>query len=171
MEIESFFRDSKAFQVLPNGLRETLLPRSLINIIRSASVEQIWLSDQQEQSLSNQFKALVEDYTKLEWNWWPMEPRMRFLKDNETRLLWRYVSSAYGVMSRSLIINSHVVDVCGRRYPVKQQSSSARCSKIDIQLHNCGPDAESIKVGHPGLEDWWVVSTCCYCKARATLLP
>jgi hypothetical protein len=42
--------------------------------------------------ISNQMKSFVEDFTMLDWNWWPLTPRMRALKTNEKRLVWKCVS-------------------------------------------------------------------------------
>lgn len=94
-EMEEFFRNSKSFQSLLNGFKELLLPQSLKDIVMSASTDSIWLSDQQNLSPINRVKASIEDYTMLRWNWWPLEPRMRLLKADETRLFWRCVSVEY----------------------------------------------------------------------------
>ncbi|KAH6629411.1 hypothetical protein C7974DRAFT_472211, partial [Boeremia exigua] len=91
--LESFFRNSEAFQVLLNGFREMLLSQSLKDVLLSASVDQIRLSSDQGESLVNRFKAFVEDTTKLEWDWWPLEQRMRPLQRNQScgEQLWREI--------------------------------------------------------------------------------
>jgi tetratricopeptide (TPR) repeat protein len=88
-EMEVFFRNSKSFQALIYGFKERLLPQSLRDIVSSTPVE---LSNEEDKSVVNYTKALVEDYTMLDWNWWPLGPRMRPLNPNESRLVWHCVS-------------------------------------------------------------------------------
>jgi tetratricopeptide (TPR) repeat protein len=89
-EMEVFFRNSKSFQALIYGFKERLLPQSLRDIVSSTPVE---LSNEEDKSVVNYTKALVEDYTMLDWNWWPLGPRMRPLNPNESRLVWHCVSN------------------------------------------------------------------------------
>jgi tetratricopeptide (TPR) repeat protein len=88
-ELEEFFRSSRHFQVLLDGFKELLLPRPLRDVITSTSVE---LSNEEDASWVNYMKAWVEDYTMVNWNWWPLEPCMRPLNPNESRLIWHCVS-------------------------------------------------------------------------------
>jgi hypothetical protein len=88
-EMEAFFRNSESFQVLIYGFKKLLLPESLRDIVSSTSVE---LSNEEDESMLNYMKALVEDYTMLDWNWWPLESRMRPLNPDESRLIWHCVS-------------------------------------------------------------------------------
>ncbi|CAN9169370.1 unnamed protein product [Alternaria alternata] len=88
-EMENFFRNSRSFEVLLDGFRELLLPQSLRDILPATSVE---ISTEEDKSISNQMKSFVEDFTMLDWNWWPLTPRMRALKTNEKRLIWKCVS-------------------------------------------------------------------------------
>ena len=85
-------RQSEPFQTLLNDLRMQILPQSLKDIVQTASYGSLSLSEQNNNSLVNQTKAFIEDFTMLKWNWWPLEPRMRDMSSNETRLLWRCVS-------------------------------------------------------------------------------
>lgn len=91
-KVKEFFRASEPFQILLNDFRTQLLPSSLRDVIQTAPHNSIWLSDQQSNPLSNRIKTFIEDSTMLEWNWWPLEPRMRLLNPNETRLFWYCVS-------------------------------------------------------------------------------
>jgi hypothetical protein len=100
-EIEAFFRSSSSFQVLLNGFKKSLLPQSLRDIVSLTSVE---ISNEEDESLGNLIKALVEDYTMLNWNWWPLRPRMRLLKPNESRLIWHCVSRKCIIKFRTLIL-------------------------------------------------------------------
>ena len=88
-EMENFFRNSRSFEVLLDGFRELLLPQLLRDILPASSVE---ISTEEDKSTSNQIKSFVEDFTVLDWNWWPLTPRMRALKTNEKRLVWKCVS-------------------------------------------------------------------------------
>jgi hypothetical protein len=87
--MENFFRNSRSFEVLLDGFRELLLPQSLRDVLPATSVE---ISTKEDKSISNQMKSLVEDFTMLDWDWWPLTPRMRALKPNEKRLIWKCVS-------------------------------------------------------------------------------
>ncbi|CAN9186541.1 unnamed protein product, partial [Alternaria alternata] len=85
-EMENFFRNSRSFEILLDGFRELLLPQSLRDILPATSVE---ISTEEDKSISNQMKSFVEDFTMLDWNWWPLTPRMRALKTSEKRLIWK----------------------------------------------------------------------------------
>lgn len=88
-EMEHFFRNSRSFKVLLDGFRELLLPQLLRDILPATSVE---ISTEEDKSISNQMKSFVEDFTMLDWNWWPLTPCMRALKTDEKRLIWKCVS-------------------------------------------------------------------------------
>jgi len=88
-----FLRGSEAFRILLNDLRIHLLPDSLRDIIQTVSYRSLSLSVQHENSLENRAKAFVEDFTMLEWNWWPLKPRMKTLSTKQMRLIWHCVSS------------------------------------------------------------------------------
>jgi tetratricopeptide (TPR) repeat protein len=116
--LKEFFRESEPFQVLLNDLRIQLLPLSLKDIIQTVPHGSVWLSDQDNHSLSNRMKAFVEDFTVLEWNWWPFEPRMEKLGSNEMRLFWHCVSRQSTSLLK-LILYSLVVHGSGKRSPGK----------------------------------------------------
>ncbi|KAF2811528.1 uncharacterized protein BDZ99DRAFT_559596 [Mytilinidion resinicola] len=88
-EMEKFFRNSRPFQTLLNEVRKLLLLQSLKHVFQSIPKDRIWLSRQQNQSLVNQTKTFIEDFTQLEWCWWPLGRRMKFLQEDETRLFWQ----------------------------------------------------------------------------------
>ena len=44
-------------------------------------------------SLSNRFKATVEDSTRCPWDWWPLKPRTRGIQTGYARICWRCVSN------------------------------------------------------------------------------
>jgi tetratricopeptide (TPR) repeat protein len=119
--MKEFFRESEAFQVLLNDLRTQLLPHSIRDILLAAPHGSLSLSNQHNSSLSNRMKAFVEDFTMLRWNWWPLEPRMRDLNLNETRLLWKCVSG-HPEMMLELTLYSLVARGSGRRSPGTTQT-------------------------------------------------
>ncbi|KAF2804373.1 HET-domain-containing protein [Mytilinidion resinicola] len=90
-EMEGFFRESKPFGLLLSEFRKLLLPQQLRHVINTIPRTQIWLSPQQDRTLLNRAKAHIEDYTQLEWDWWPLKPRMRDLSSDETRVIWKCV--------------------------------------------------------------------------------
>jgi tetratricopeptide (TPR) repeat protein len=114
--MKEFFRESEPFQVLLNDLRIQLLPHSLRDIVQTASHGSLSLSNQHNNSLSNRMKAFTEDFTMLEWNWWPLEPRMRNLNSNETRLFWHCVSR-HPMKILKLMLCSLVVHGSGKKSP------------------------------------------------------
>jgi tetratricopeptide (TPR) repeat protein len=114
--MKEFFRESEPFQVLLNDLRIQLLPHSLRDIMQTAPHGFLSLSNQDNHSLSNRMKAFIEDFTMLEWNWWPLEPRMRNLNSNETRLFWHCVSR-HSTKILKLILCSLVVRGSGKKFP------------------------------------------------------
>ncbi|KAB2098707.1 hypothetical protein AG0111_0g13061 [Alternaria gaisen] len=87
-ELKKFFRQSNSFQMLLNELRMQLLPQSLRGIMRTALCNSLSLSKRNNNSLANRMKVFVEDFTMLEWNWWPLKSRMGDMSSIEMRLLW-----------------------------------------------------------------------------------
>jgi hypothetical protein len=54
--------------------------------------QEILLSQDNDFSWSNKFKAFVEDYTRTPWIWYPLRPRLHPLRNGEVWLKWRCVS-------------------------------------------------------------------------------
>jgi hypothetical protein len=117
-KMTEFFRVSKPFRVLLNDLRTQLLPHSLKDIVQTAPYGSMWLIDQNNNSITNRMKAFVEDFTMLEWNWWPLEPRMKNMDLDKMRLFWHCVSRKSTKLLK-LIIYSLVVHGSGKRSPGK----------------------------------------------------
>ncbi|KAL6828399.1 hypothetical protein V8C40DRAFT_286390 [Trichoderma camerunense] len=88
-ELKKFLLASKAFQSLQMRFALMFLTAELGDVLQSIPKENIWLSQEQEVSISNQFKTLVENITKVKWNWWPLSQRKRILNSGESRLFWR----------------------------------------------------------------------------------
>lgn len=144
-EMEIFFSTSTSFRNLVNEWRKVLLPQSLENIIESIPKDKIWLSNKQNRSFSNRAKSLVEDYTQLEWNWWPLSSRMQSVQHNQTRLFWRCVSAHFFRCGcfRKLNANSRVVLVSGRKSLLKMPNLLSLCYPASRIYHHVGVDVES----------------------------
>ncbi|KFY68064.1 hypothetical protein V496_01311 [Pseudogymnoascus sp. VKM F-4515 (FW-2607)] len=91
-EVERFFTGGDSFQKLSMNLQRFLLPTSmspLIQMLMAVPYENIWFSDENDNSILNLFKIVIEDLTEGNWHWWPFRPKMRMLQENETRVHWR----------------------------------------------------------------------------------
>jgi tetratricopeptide (TPR) repeat protein len=93
-EMKGFLSNSTSFKLLIRDFRLLLLPISLQQVITSIPKSRIWLTPDNDLSFCNKVKGSIEDYTTVEWNWWPLRPRMRLLQPNQTRLHWLCVSSS-----------------------------------------------------------------------------
>ncbi|KAF4126272.1 hypothetical protein GMORB2_0008 [Geosmithia morbida] len=65
------------------------LPRDVRHVLVSIHEDSIWVSREQDVSVTNGMKAWVEDSTGIKWNRWPLKRRKRMLQDGETRVLWK----------------------------------------------------------------------------------
>lgn len=91
-EAEVFLRGSTSFRRLQKELMLVFMPRTLRHVLLSIPRQQIWVSHEQDLTLSNRTKAWIEATTLLKWNWWPLSPRRRTLRHGEARVFWRCVS-------------------------------------------------------------------------------
>lgn len=94
-EAELFFFGN-AFNRLSANLARFLVPASLAWVTRtimSVPTENIWFSPEDDLSISNGLKGLIEDTAEERWEWWPLQPRMRSLQSDQVRLHWKCVSS------------------------------------------------------------------------------
>jgi len=80
---------SHAFRTLVTEIRLLSLPDSLQDIIKSADIHSINISSANCTSAINNLKAFLEDYTRCEWDWWPLPPRMQDVKWAEKRIEWK----------------------------------------------------------------------------------
>ncbi|KAJ4159125.1 uncharacterized protein LMH87_008039 [Akanthomyces muscarius] len=88
-EVEVFLRESMSFRRLQKEFMLIFMPRTLRHVLLSIPRKYIWVSQEQDLSLSNRAKAWIEDVTLLKWNWWPFCPRKRLLRHSEARVFWR----------------------------------------------------------------------------------
>lgn len=91
-KLDVFLRESKSFRRLQQDFMLMFLPADLRHILLSIPKKHIWLSQEQDLSLSNSVKNWVEDNTRVRWNWWPLKSRKRLLQHGEARVLWQCVS-------------------------------------------------------------------------------
>jgi hypothetical protein len=111
------------FQDMISGLREFLLPHGLLNDILPIPRDHIKFDTSEKSPLLNRAKGWLEDITGLEWDWWPLTPRMRTLSQGETRVYWRCVCVRRS--SRSTLLSLIVLrkgslahtEICAERYP------------------------------------------------------
>ncbi|KAF3075071.1 hypothetical protein CFAM422_002863 [Trichoderma lentiforme] len=88
-ELKTFLLASKAFQSLQVQFALMFLPFDLGYTLQSIPRENIWLCQEQDVSILNRFKTLVENTTRVRWNWWPLSQRKRVLNPVESRLFWQ----------------------------------------------------------------------------------
>lgn len=91
-ELKTFLLASEAFKQLQMRFTLLFLSADLGYILQSIPKDHIWLSKEQDVSISTRFKAFVEISTRVKWNWWPLSPRKRMLGLGESRLFWKCVS-------------------------------------------------------------------------------
>ena len=82
----------RPFQDLIVGMKELLLPSGLLDDILPIPRANIHYDPKQETSILNSIQVFIEDITALPWDWWPLPPKMRKIRPDETRVHWRCVS-------------------------------------------------------------------------------
>jgi hypothetical protein len=95
-EMESFLLQGNSFRSLLTNICLFLLPAALTPLSRvliTIPYDRIYFSSEDNISILNRVKGFVEDHTEENWNWWPLQPRMRPLAKDQTRVYWKCVSS------------------------------------------------------------------------------
>lgn len=93
-EMEEFLVGGVSFQNLSVNMQLFLLPAALApltRIIMSIPEENIWFSAEDDLSFMNQTKIWLENRTVGKWNWWPMQPPMPLLQEDQVRVHWQCV--------------------------------------------------------------------------------
>ena len=105
--IKDFMFTSKAFSTLRTTFWE-LVDRSLkLNLARlTAEIEccratPIDVSHEAIESSSNQIKGVIEDFTGVSWDWWPLKPRMGNIPAGYARIRWYCVSTIICYIARA----------------------------------------------------------------------
>lgn len=87
--MEMFLRQRASFNALVLDIRLLSLRSSLREIVESVPKNSIEISSVNDTSLINKTKGYLEDYTRLEWDWWPLAPRVHDLQPGKMRLEWK----------------------------------------------------------------------------------
>ncbi|KAL5320208.1 hypothetical protein ACEPPN_011009 [Leptodophora sp. 'Broadleaf-Isolate-01'] len=102
VEMEKFLLEGNSFHLLVTNICLFLLPASLTSLSRvlmTVPYNDIYFSSEEYISVLNRVKGFLEDHTEENWNWWPLQPRVRPL----ARALRQYPVGRY------LAITSRVV--------------------------------------------------------------
>lgn len=83
--------EGRPFQDMLIGLKEFLLPYGLLNEILPIPREHITFDSRDKYAVVNNIQKFLEDITSLEWDWWPLSPRMDPLNNDEVRVYWQCV--------------------------------------------------------------------------------
>jgi hypothetical protein len=106
-EMESFLLQGDSFRSLVANTCLFLLPAALTplsRVLMTIPYDRIYFSSKDNFSVLNRVKGFAEDHTEENWNWWPLQPRMRPLAKDQTRVYWKCVrTSIYSVVWNSLI--------------------------------------------------------------------
>jgi ankyrin repeat protein len=86
---EKFLQQGSAFRNLVMDIRLLMLPGRLREIVETTPKESIQILSQGNTSWVNMMKASVETYTGLEWDWWPLAPRVPSLGIGERLVEWK----------------------------------------------------------------------------------
>ena len=138
---EDIMTNSIFFRDLVTEFQLSQLPSSLhplINIIRSFQHVNLWFSSRRDRSVLNRMKILAEQSTGYEWDWWPLRPKLRALRDNELRLFWKCVSSISSNRHKTYSMTySIAVRRCGRSFQTPMPEQSITFSSIGTLILSC----------------------------------
>ena len=84
--------EGRPFQGILTSFKELLLPPGLLTELLLIPRDNITYGTAEETGLLSTVQEFLEKTTALEWDWWPLSPRMRLLKPSETRVHWKCVS-------------------------------------------------------------------------------
>jgi len=84
--------EGQPFQDMLASFKELLLPPGLLKELLPIPRDKITYVTTKEVGLLSKVQGFLEEITALEWDWWPLPPRMRPLKPTETRVHWQCVS-------------------------------------------------------------------------------
>jgi hypothetical protein len=85
------------------GMKELLLPPGLLDDILPILRTKIHYNSKENDSLLTSVQAYIEDVTALPWDWWPLPPRMRKLKADETHIHWHWYAEVYAFRIRATV--------------------------------------------------------------------
>jgi hypothetical protein len=88
-------------------LRLLVLPPSLRDVMEFVPRDDIQISAANDYSFVNRAKAFVEDNTSMEWDWWPLKPRIPDLEPGRQRLEWHVSMPAPTIQCLKLSLYSY----------------------------------------------------------------
>jgi WD40 repeat protein len=91
--------EGQPFRDMVARLREFLLPTGLLRDIFPIPGESITYNSDGSHGVWSAVQALLENLTELEWDWWPLPPRMNPLGEGHTRVFWRCVRTPCSCIS------------------------------------------------------------------------
>ena len=98
------------------------------------------------ESISNRVKGVIEDFTRVSWDWWPLEPRMGHIPAGYARIRWYCVSAItchVARANRSSLVTRSVAKMCQSFL----QSRSLGLPPVPLMLQlNSMPSKELVKV-------------------------
>jgi hypothetical protein len=100
--VRSCLYQASAFQELALKLRLSALPLALRQVLETTPKSLVQLRSGSDTSASNVFKAYIEDRSKIDWDWWPLQPRVHSTADDRYRLGWE-VSTAINTALFSIL--------------------------------------------------------------------
>ncbi|KAH7118925.1 hypothetical protein B0J11DRAFT_591405 [Dendryphion nanum] len=100
-------------------LRLLVLPASLRETIESIPKADIHISHANDLSLINKIKAFIEDNTPIDWEWWPLKPRVPDLPPGRRRLEWQVSGFTYyqAISSAEAVMIQGIMDRIGKHPP------------------------------------------------------
>ena len=96
-KMETFLINGRPFQKLLMNFQIFLLPGSLRSLVRgilSIPGIDIRFSSEEDHTIVNRLKLFLERITHDDWIWWPFQATIRPLQQDETRLIWKCVSTS-----------------------------------------------------------------------------
>ncbi len=98
------------------------------------------------ESISNRVKGIIEDFTRVSWDWWPLKPRMGYIPAGYARIRWYCVSGItchVARANRSSLVTRSVAKTCQSFL----QSRSLGLPPVPLLLQlNSMPSKELVKV-------------------------
>jgi hypothetical protein len=131
-EMESFLLCGNSFRNLSASICLFLLPASLASLTRvlmSIPHDHVWFSDEEDSSLMNKLKTIIEDATEENWNWWPLRPRMKTLQKEQTRVHWICVS-----ITTSLRLGADISSIAERICGLNCPKNMLKCTKCFFRI-------------------------------------
>jgi tetratricopeptide (TPR) repeat protein len=102
IQAERFLRTGFPFQMLVQDIRLLILPRLIREVVEHSPKDSIRLFSKNDTSLVNKFKAFVEDNSNMEWDWWPLTPRVPDLPSDKMHIRWT-VSALFAILAESIV--------------------------------------------------------------------